>query len=108
MPQEGTVTVPPKGIFNLNWGDFGKGVFLAALMNILLTLYPIISGGAWPTSADLQSMLKSTVAMILSYLIKNLSTNNVGQLFAKDKAVVTVDKEHLEDLKAQVETNKTT
>ena len=98
MPQEGTVTIPPKGLFNLSWGDFGKGVFLAAVSNIVLSLYAIINTGAWPTHDDFQVMLKSTLAIVLSYIIKNLSTNNVGQLFAKDKSVVTVDKQHLETL----------
>jgi alanine dehydrogenase len=105
MPQEGTTTVPPKGLGAISWGDIGKGVFLAALSNILLSLYAIINTGEWPTHDDLMLMLKSTTAIVLSYIIKNISTNNVGQLFSKDKEVVTVDKQHLETLKEQAKTN---
>jgi hypothetical protein len=44
-------------------------------------------------------MLKSTVAIIIAYLIKNLSTNNVGQVLQKDNPVVNVDVSTLNDLK---------
>jgi hypothetical protein len=98
MAQEGT-TVPPKGLGTLKLSDFWKSLFLAAIVNVLLVLYPIIQGGQWPTSADLQDMLKSTVAIIIAYLIKNLSTNNVGQVLQKDKPMVNVDVNTLNDLK---------
>lgn len=65
--------------------DFIKGLFLAALMNILMTLYSIIDGGKWPSNADFIVMAKSTVALIIAYFIKNLGTNNQGELLKKDK-----------------------
>jgi hypothetical protein len=98
MGQDAT-TVPPKGLGTLKLSDFWKSLFLAAIVNVLLVLYPIIQGGHWPTSTNLQDMLKSTVAIILAYLIKNLSTNNVGQVLQKDKPVVNVDVSTLNDLK---------
>lgn len=98
MAQDAT-TVPAKGLGSLKLSDFWKSLFLAAIVNVLLVLYPIIQGGHWPTSNDLQDMLKSTVAIIIAYLIKNLSTNNVGQILEKDKPVVHVDVETLNDLK---------
>lgn len=97
MGQNAT-TIPPKGLGAIQLSDFWKSLFLAAIVNILLVLYPIIEGGHWPTSADLQDMLKSTVAIIIAYLIKNLSTNNVGEILTKDKSVVTVAKQDLKDL----------
>lgn len=106
MPQEGTVTVPPTGLGKVSWGDIGKSIFIAAIANVLLTLYPIIQSGAWPTTADWQSMAKSTVATIIAYLIKNFVTNNAGELFTKDKTIVKVPQEQLETLKD--EANKTT
>ena len=90
-----------KGIGNLQLSDFWKSLFLAAIVNVLMVLYPIIQGGHWPTSEDLSDMLKSTVAIIIAYLIKNLSTNNVGQILSKDKPVVKIEVEKLEELKTE-------
>lgn len=101
MSQDATATIPPKGLGSLKLSDFWKSLFLAALMNVLLSLYTIINSGALPTHADWIMMLKSTSAIILAYLIKNLGTNNVGEMFTKDKPVVSVDVKHLEDLKEQ-------
>lgn len=86
----------PKGLWSIHISDFWKSLFLAAIANILMTLYPIINGGHWPTSTDLQAMLKSTVAIILAYLIKNMTTNNVGQILKKDKPVISVNAETLQ------------
>ena len=102
MGQQST-TVPPKGLGSIQLSDFWKSLFLAAIVNILLALYPIIQGGHWPTTADFQDMLKSTVAIIIGYLIKNLSTNNVGQILQKDKPVITVDTQSLGELQNKVD-----
>lgn len=98
-------TIPPKGLGSLQLSDFWKSLFIAALMNVLLGLYAIINSGAMPTQADWIVMGKSTAAIILSYLIKNFSTNNVGQLFTKDKPIVHVDAEQLTELKQQADNN---
>jgi len=105
MGQQST-TVPPKGLGSIQLSDFWKSLFLAAIVNILLGLYPIINGGHWPTTIDLIAMAKSTVAIIIGYLIKNLSTNNVGQILQKDKPVITVDTQSLNKLQDQAATNK--
>lgn len=102
---ETATTVPPKGLGSLQLSDFWKSLFLAAIVNILLALYPIIQGGHWPTSADFQDMIKSTVAIIIGYLIKNLSTNNVGQILQKDKPVVKADVASLNELKEKANQN---
>ncbi len=44
MGQDAT-TVPPKGLGTLKLSDFWKSLFLAAIDNVLLVLYPIIQGG---------------------------------------------------------------
>lgn len=98
-------TIPPKGLGALHISDFWKSLILAAIMNILLALYPIINSGNWPTHADLVVMLKSTVAVILAYIIKNLSTNNVGEILEKDKPVVHVDATDLKQLEAKAAAN---
>jgi len=89
-------TIPPSGIGKLHISDFWKSVYLGIITNILLTLYPIISAGNWPTSADLHSMVKTTVAMVIAYLLKNLGTNNVGEFLKKDKPTIEVSAEKLE------------
>lgn len=105
MAQEAS-TIPARGLGSLNLSDFWKSLFLAALMNVLLSLYTIINSGALPTHADWIMMLKSTSAIILAYLIKNLGTNNVGQMFTKDKPVVHVPVQELTELKEQAKTNQ--
>jgi hypothetical protein len=97
---EQATTIPPKGLGTIKLSDFWKSLLLAALSNILLSLYTIINSGALPTHADLITMLKTTSAIILSYLLKNLGTNNVGQLLTKDKPVVTVAKAVVPDYSA--------
>ena len=104
MAQEAS-TIPPKGLGALGWKDIFKSAFLAAIANILLGLYAIINTGLWPTQADLIVMLKSTAAIILSYLIKNLGTNNVGEFLKKDKPVVAVSAEKLDTIIEEAKTS---
>lgn len=108
MAQLASNIIPPKGLGSLKLSDFWKSLFLAALMNVLLSLYTIINSGALPTHADWIMMLKSTSAIILAYLIKNLGTNNVGEMFTKDKPISAVSTEELVALKEQATTNQTT
>lgn len=93
--------IPPKGYGTIKLSDFWKSLLLAAISNVLLSLYAIINTGAFPTYADLIVMAKSTLAIIISYLLKNLGTNNVGQLLKKDEPVLAVGKEKLEDLQGR-------
>lgn len=95
-----TATTIPKGLGTVKfWSDLGKGAFLAVVTNVLLSLYTIINSGNFPTHDEWMTMIKSTLAILIAYFIKNLSTNNVGQLFTQDKAVVPVEKEHYQELK---------
>ena len=104
MGQNSTV-VPPHGLGNIHLSDFWKSLFLAAIVNVLLGLYPILSASHWPTITDLQGMAKSTVAIIVGYLIKNLSTNNVGQILTKDKPTVNVEVASLNKLEDKAATS---
>lgn len=94
---ENATTIPPKGLGTLKLSDFWKSLLIAALSNVLLSLYTIINSGQLPNHTDLTTMLKTTSAIVLSYLLKNLGTNNVGQLLTKDKPVVTVDATQVSD-----------
>ena len=89
-------TIPPRGLGQLQISDFLKSLLLAALTNVLLGLYTIIQSGNFPTHADWIIMLKSTIAIVISYLLKNLGTNNTGQLLKKDQPVVTVSAKELD------------
>jgi hypothetical protein len=78
-------TTIPKGLGKLDTQDLIKTLFLAAATNILLGVYAIINAGGYPTHSDWQVMIKSTIAIVISNVIKALGTNNEGKLFAKDK-----------------------
>ena len=98
-------TVPPKGLGTIKLSDFWKSLLLAALTNVLLALYAIINSGAMPTQADWIAIAKTTAAIIIAYLLKNLGTNNVGQILTKDKPVVVADQKSLDKLEAKADSN---
>ena len=89
-------TIPPSGFGKLQWSDLLKSVLLAAGANALISLYTIINSGAWPTKEDWMDILQTTVAFMISYIVKNLLTNNTGQFAKKDQPVVTVPAKELE------------
>lgn len=89
-------TIPPSGIGKLQWGDILKSVGLAVATNALMSLYSLISSGSWPTKEDWMDILQTSVAFMISYIVKNLLTNNVGQILKKDEPTVTVSAKKLE------------
>lgn len=95
MSQEAN-TIPPKGFGKLQFSDFVKSILLAAGANALISLYTIIQSGSWPTSEDWKDILQATVAFIISYIVKNLFTNNTGKFLKKDEPVVVVPAKELE------------
>ena len=88
--------VPPSGFGTVQWSDFIKGVGLAVATNALLSIYTLIDSGSWPTKEDWMDILRTSVAFIISYILKNLLTNNTGQLLKKDEPVVTVGAKELD------------
>ena len=95
---ETTTTIPPGGFGKLQWSDLLKSVLLAAGANALISLYTIINSGSWPTKEDWMDILQTTVAFMISYIIKNLFTNNVGQFGKKNEPVVTVSAKKLDEV----------
>lgn len=89
-------TIPPRGIGKLQWSDFLKSVGLAVATNALMSLYTLINSGSWPTKEDWMDILQTSVAFMISYIVKNLLTNNVGQMLKKDEPVVMVGAKELE------------
>ena len=89
-------TIPPSGFGKLQWSDLLKSVGLAVATNVLMSLYSLISVGSWPTKEDWLDILQTSVAFMISYLLKNILTNNVGQIAKKDQPTVTVPAKELE------------
>ena len=89
-------TIPPAGLGKLRWNDILKSILLAAATNALISLYTIINSGSWPTAEDWRDILQTTVAFMISYIVKNMLTNNVGQFAKKDQPTVTVSAKELD------------
>lgn len=103
--QEGTVTVPPTGIGKISWSDIGKGALTAALTTLFSGLYLLLEDGNLPGWVEFKPYIVASIASAVGYILKNVLTNNVGQLLTKDKNVVTVSKQHLEVLETKAESN---
>lgn len=89
-------TIPPGGFGKLQWNDFVKSILLAAATNAMLSLYTIIDSGSWPTAEDWGDIIRTTVAFMISYILKNALTNNAGKFLKKDEPIVTVPAKELE------------
>lgn len=89
-------TVPPSGIGKLQWSDLAKSVGLAVATNALMSLYSLLNSGSWPTTEDWKDILQTSVAFMISYIVKNLLTNNVGQMFKKNEPTTTVSTKELD------------
>lgn len=103
-----TATIPPKGLGNINWNDLWKGLYYAAIGQILALIGFFVSGlltehPHFPTWAEWLPYIKSTLYAIGGYLAGKFGVNNVGQILTKDKPIVRVDAEALDELKAKAE-----
>lgn len=103
---ENGTTVPVKGLGNIKLKDLWKGLYYAIagqivalflfFCNSLLQEHP-----HFPTWLEWLPYIKATFAAIIGYLGAKFGVNNVGQILQKDKPVVHVDVESLNDLKAK-------
>jgi hypothetical protein len=94
-------TIPPSGLGKLHLNDFIKSIGLAVFTNLLMSLYSIINSGAFPTKEDWMDIIRTSIAFMISYMLKNLLTNNTGQILKKDQPVVTVPAKELEEVIAK-------
>lgn len=69
----------------LNGKDLFKGMIVAALAVITGSLSVILDAGALPTSAEWLNIAKVAGTAAVSYLLKNLFTNNNDELLKADK-----------------------
>lgn len=74
--------------FSLNQLDIMKAALLAAIVASLTSLLDIFSNGGLPTLNQLKAAGIIAGTSFISYLIKNLITNSIGQLGAKEPVVV--------------------
>src|SRR4051812_46205423 len=101
MSQTATTLPLKSGIGTLRWADLLKGLVKSVAGLFVGVLIKTLQDKQLPTYAEIEPILEACVYFIVGYLGINAATNNVGQMFTKNKAVVTVDKEHLENLQAQ-------
>jgi hypothetical protein len=69
----------------LNGKDLFKGMIVAALAVITGSLSVILDAGALPTAAEWLNIAKVAGTAAVSYLLKNLFTNNNDELLKADK-----------------------
>lgn len=87
----------PSGIGTLNWRDAGRSALLAGITAILTALYDALIAGVgfefdW---VHLKPMVVTGVIAMIGYLLKNVFTNNAGQLFQNDKEKILVTKDQV-------------
>lgn len=104
---EVATSIPQKGLWSIKISDFLKGLWISVGSSVIAFIYLIINNH-WklPTFEVFEPYLNAIGFSFLSYLGKNLSTNNVGELFKKDKPVVHVDASELASLQQQASQNK--
>jgi hypothetical protein len=93
-------TVPPSGgIGKLQLSDFWKGALMAFGTSLLGGIYFLLTKDHFPTWHEFQPYLQSAIAAFVFYIIKNISTNNVGKIGKPDEAVMAISKDHYDYLK---------
>lgn len=65
----------------LNLRDLLHGTFVAFLTVFLAAILKVTETGAFPILADLKGFAYAGATTAISYLIKNIFQNQVGQLF---------------------------
>lgn len=103
-----TATIPPKGLGSLQWHDLLKGLYYAAIGQLLALVGFLFTGllqehPHFPSWVEWLPYVKATLYAIGGYIAGKLGVNNVGQIFAKDKPIVHVDATALDELKAKAE-----
>jgi len=62
-------------MFTLNWRDFFKGLILAVIVPVLVTIQTSLAAGN--VVFDWKAIGISSVAALIGYLIKNFFTNDI-------------------------------
>lgn len=104
-----TATIPPKGLGSLQWRDLFKGLYYAAIGQLLALggffLTSVLQEHPhFPSWVEWLPYVKATLYAIGGYIGGKLGVNNVGQIWTKDKPIVRVDAQALDELKAKADT----
>lgn len=107
---ENATTIPPKGLGSIKLNDLWKGLYYAAIGQVLALAGFFVSGlltehPHFPTWAEWLPYVKATVYAIGGYIAGKFGVNNVGQILQPDKPVVHVDAEELKDLRDKADEN---
>ena len=96
---ETATSIPQKGLWTVKAADFLKGLWMAVGSSVIAFGFLIINNH-WriPSFDQLEPYLNAFSIAFLTYIGKNVVTNNVGELFKKDKPVVHVNAEKLQTL----------
>lgn len=68
----------------LDWSDLIKGLIVAVLAVVTSSLTVIFDAGHIPTAEEWMGIAKIAGTAAVSYLLKNLFTNNTGDFANKD------------------------
>lgn len=68
----------------INVFDLSKGLIVAALTAVIVLISDTISAGTW--TFNWTHIWQTGVAAAVAYLMKQLVTNNQGEILQKDKA----------------------
>lgn len=103
-----TATIPPKGLGKLGWNDLLKGLIKSIAGLLVGMIIKTLQEKHIPPYSEIEPILEAVVYFIVGYLGINIATNNVGQMFTKDKPVVAVDAEKLDTLQKEADAPKIT
>ncbi len=68
----------------LDWSDFLKGLIVAVLAVVTSALTVIFDAGSIPNTSQWADIAKIAGTAAVSYLLKNIFTNNTGDFGNKD------------------------
>jgi hypothetical protein len=71
------------GLFSLAWKDVIKGLYMAVILPVLITIQTSLANGE--LVLDWKKIGITAVVGFIGYLIKNFFTNNNDELLTKDK-----------------------
>lgn len=69
----------------LKINDWTKGLIIAVITAVLTIIYDMLNAGSDLTTLNWKLILTTTILATLSYLLKNLGTNNKDQFLKDDK-----------------------
>lgn len=64
--------------------DWLKGLLVTVFTTLLTGIYAILAAGTFPTWAQFQPYLVSSIAAGIAYVLKNLGSNSDGQFLKKE------------------------